>query len=85
MKILKETKYLAFVLPDKEQGVTQPAKTKLVAVVNIHHEEVIAEIKWFSKWRQYCFYPYPNTIWNITCLNDVNTVIEELMNERKNK
>ena len=61
----------------------QPKKTKLIGIVNKHHEEVIGEIRWFSRWRQYCFYPYPNTIWNITCLTDVNSVIKDLMDERK--
>ena len=49
MKLLKETQYLAFVVPDNKEGVRQPKKTKVVAVVNRHHEEVIGEIKWFAK------------------------------------
>ena len=84
MIVLKETKYLAFAIPDEVEGVVKK-KTKEVAIINIHHEEVIGEIRWFSKWRQYCFYPYENTIWNTTCLEDVQSVIKELMDERKKK
>jgi hypothetical protein len=77
MNVIKETKYLRFI--DKE--IRQ--KTKIIGVVNIHHDEEIGEIKWFSRWRQYCFYPSNNTIWNKTCMEDVHEVITDLMEERK--
>jgi hypothetical protein len=77
MNILKETEYLRFVEFEKKE------KTKVIAVINKHHEEVLGMIKWFSRWRQYCFFPNTETVWNINCLNDVNEVIKNLMNERK--
>lgn len=81
MEIIKETQYLAFGV------VEQPKekKTKWIAIINVHHEEIIGEIRWFSRWRQYCFYPYHDTVWNTTCMEDIQTVIKELMNERKKK
>jgi uncharacterized protein YprB with RNaseH-like and TPR domain len=79
MNILKETQYLRFVEFEKKQ------KTKVIAVMNKHHEEIIGMIKWFSRWRQYCFFPTNNTVWNINCLNDVNLVITMLTDERKKK
>jgi hypothetical protein len=79
MKVIKETKYLSFVIVP--MGVTR--KTKVVAIVALHHNEMIGEIRWFSKWRQYSFYPFNKTIWTPACLDDVNTVIKELMEERK--
>ena len=78
MTTIKETQYLRFI------DLEARTKTKIIAVVNIHHDEQIGEIKWFGKWRQYCFYPNGNTIWNVNCLNDVNSVITNLMEERKN-
>ena len=78
MKIINITKYLRFI--DKEVK----KKTKIVGVVNIHHDEEIGEIKWFSRWRQYTFYPSDGTVWNKDCLNDINSVINKLMEERKN-
>ena len=77
MRTIKETEYLRFI--DKESRQI----TKIIGIVNIHHDEEIGEIRWFGKWRQYCFLPSPNTIWNTTCMEDVQTVIKELMNERK--
>jgi hypothetical protein len=79
MKTIKETTYLRFI--DKELR----QKTKMVGVVNIHHDEEIGEIKWFGRWRQYCFYPSSNTIWNTECLKEIYDIIKDLMNERKGK
>jgi len=76
MELLKETKYLKFVV------VEHKPKTLVVAVVNITHDEEIGVIKWFSRWRQYCFFPHPNTIWNKNCLDDINDVITSLTPER---
>ena len=77
MKIIKETQYLAFV------ETPTRGKTKVIAIVNRHHEQIIGEIRWFGRWRQYCFFPYNDTVWNTTCMDDVNSVIGELKNERK--
>ena len=74
---LKTTKYLRF------DVVKDTGKTKVIFIVNIHHDEVLGEIKWYPGWRQYCFYPNHSTIWNPHCLNDVSTVIKELMDDRK--
>ena len=76
MEIIKETKYLAFVV------VPSKGKTKIITIINRHHEEVIGEIRWFSRWRQYCFFPYDGTIWNTTCMEDVQNVINGLKEER---
>jgi hypothetical protein len=73
----KTTKYLRF------DVVKDTGKTKVIFIVNIHHDEVLGEIKWYPGWRQYCFYPNHSTIWNPHCLNDVSTVIKELMDDRK--
>lgn len=31
----------------------------------------IGEIKWFSNWRKYCFFPYENSVWDYKCLNEI--------------
>jgi len=72
LEILKETKYLQFIVKEHKP------KTKVVAVVNKTHQEEIGEIRWYSAWRQYCFFPYDRTIWNKGCLTDINDMITEL-------
>jgi hypothetical protein len=78
METLKETPYLLF-----RSYYVPKQKTLTVSVINIHHNQEIGVIKWYSAWRQYCFFPEFNTIWNKECLNSVNEVITELMNARK--
>jgi len=80
MSIIKETQYLIF----EDQEIPKK-KTKVINVVNINADEVIGVIKWYGPWRQYCFFPEFDTVWNITCLTDVNDVIQKLMKDRKTK
>jgi len=83
MEIIKETKYLQFIL-EQPKG----KKTKVVNVINKNSQEKIATIEWYGNWRQYCFMPERfefNTVWNNTCLTDVISVINQLMKEREIK
>ena len=45
----------------------------------------IGRIKWFSNWRQYCFFPDENTLYNSECMKDVSEFIDGLMQERKER
>lgn len=78
MKI-KETQYLVF------EDFQTKRKTKYVLVSNKNSEDLIGVIKWYAPWRQYCFFPASDTIWNTTCLDDVQEVISKLMQDRKTK
>ena len=81
MTTFKETKYLTFATEE-----IKGRKTKIVHVINKSNTNRLATIVWHSNWRQYCFLPNPEfqTVWNKDCLNDVNSVITKLMEERKN-
>lgn len=79
MNVIKETQYLVF-----EEQPTK-TKTKVIHVVNRHHENVIGVIKWYGSWRQYCFFPTSDTVWNTGCLVDVQDVIQKLMQDRRTK
>ena len=78
METIKTTKYLRF-----DSYTVHGKKTKIVSVVNIHHNKEIGVIQWYSAWRQYCFFPGYNTIWNKECLGDINEVIYSLMEGRR--
>lgn len=81
MKYKKETKYLIFKeLPNPGR------KTKIISIINKSSDEEIGTIEWYSSWRQYCFMSgmmHYGTVWNNTCLADVVSVLNELMDERK--
>lgn len=80
MAEIKKTEYLIF-------DSTQPEgmKTNVVSVTNIKSGTEIGKIAWYSPWRQYCFLPKGNTVWNIQCMRDVLFVINKLMEERRGK
>ena len=53
---------------------------KLFSMSN--HDIKLGEIKWFGAWRQYCFYPEENTIFDRKCLTYINNFLEEV-NKKK--
>ena len=40
-------------------------------------------IQWRSAWRQYCFFPSDNTLYNNQCLLDIADFINQLMEKRR--
>jgi len=73
----KTSKYLEFII-----GKFKP-RTKAIGVWSRKSGEILGEIKWFSRWRQYTFFPRPETIFNSECLDDIRSYIKDLMDERK--
>jgi len=58
-------------------------KTKHYTVLNIKSDDILGWIKWYGPWRQYCFFPLHNTIFNNGCMLDIIDFIKKLMEERK--
>ena len=77
----KESKWIYFekVTPEK------PRKTDIFKVVAKADNFVLGEIKWYPSWRCYAFYPTGNTVFELTCLQDITNFVKSLMSERKNK
>ena len=71
------TKYLEF------WRVKEYAKTSKWEVVSKSGSN-LGYIKWFARWRQYCFFPYEGTVFNRTCMKDVEEFISREMEARKN-
>ena len=73
------TEYLMF-------SRTQVANRK-TDIVNVRSRRdawtPLGQIKWYGKWRQFCFYPSGDTIFNRACLKDIDAEIEKLMAERR--
>ena len=79
MEQIRCTKYLRFFL------ISMNPKTMTYEVLSINQGLRLAIIKWYGPWRQYCFYPEANTVWNVGCLQDINKFINDLMAERRMK
>lgn len=73
-----ESEYLTFIEDDHYEG-----KTQRIVILSKRHCSVLGEIRWYGAWRQYAFYPEPETIWNPQCLDDVKACIKILADERK--
>ncbi len=58
-------------------------KTNKWFVVAKRSDAMLGEIKWYGPWRQYCFFPAMETIFNVGCLNSICEFISEEMEHRK--
>ena len=77
------SKYLAFRLVNDVGRDGRLPKTQTWSVDSRSGGYRLAIIKWYRAWRQYTLFPEPNTVWNKTCLQDVNAFIDGLMEARK--
>ena len=77
---MTKNKYIEFKLLERKP------KTSVYSVSNIKQVEldglILGIIKWFPSWRQYCFFPEADCVFNIHCLNDIKEFIQDLMDER---
>lgn len=74
---ISETDYLRFT-----DNTPPDRKTKVVAVWSTRIRGVrLGEIYWFGRWRQYAFFPSPDTVWSRDCLLHVAAEVEKLNTE----
>jgi|GEM_PF-1172267 len=71
-----QRKYIHFVL------IKDTGKTMLFEVRNNRTEYTLGELKWYPAWRQYCFFPMRDTVFNRDCLDDISDFIGELIHDR---
>ncbi|KKL04070.1 hypothetical protein LCGC14_2619740 [marine sediment metagenome] len=60
-------------------------KTKLIVVFSKLHKTHLGVIKWLGRWRQYAFFPLPDTAFNPECMADISEQIKFLQDEWKAK
>lgn len=61
-------------------------KTSVWKCVNGDREdEVLGLVKWYSRWRQYCFFPTTSTVFNSGCMADVIDFIQKAECDRTSK
>ncbi len=53
-------------------------KTQEWCVFTLNGEELLGEIKWFGRWRKYCFFPLEETVYEEKCLREIAIFIERL-------
>lgn len=62
---------------------SKSGKTNIYQVMNkgLH----LGDIKWWSPWRKYAFFPEEGTLFEQDCLRDIAEFIEKQMGKRRNK
>lgn len=73
----KTTKYMTFRL------VEQKPKTGVYHVLNNSSGFLLGIIRWYGPWRQYCFFPEAQTLFNVGCMQDIIDFIGELREESR--
>ena len=58
-------------------------KTRVWDVVTRDGGGVLGSVKWFGRWRQYSFFPKPDTIYESVCLGDIAAFMDAEMTARK--
>lgn len=62
--------------------IIEEAEPDVYDVYTRKHGDMLGEIRYFAKWREYEFYPASDTQWSWDCLRDLSGFINEL-NELK--
>ena len=60
-------------------------KTSVFAILSKSNDDILGIVKWYAPWRQYCFFPENDTLWNPSCMKDVREFILGLMSSRKRR
>lgn len=58
-------------------------KTKCWNIVTKEEGYLLGEIKWFSAWRKYSFFPLGSGVFEVNCLIDIVNFITAQMDARK--
>ncbi len=64
-------------------GVRDGQKTERWNVETKEDEDLLGEIKWFGRWRQYAFFPALECVFEQICMREISDFIEEVMRARK--
>ena len=70
----------------KDWGDSDSGKTRIWGVVSKDTPPVkLGEIKWFSRWRKYAFFPCTDTVFEEECLRDISFFVEQVTREHRAK
>ncbi len=72
MSDLQEAKYkhIHFVM------VAEKPKTTVWSCRNNRSDQELGEVRWYSPWRQYCYFPTTPAVYSASCLDDIKSFIQ---------
>ena len=59
-------------------------KKTQVWIINSKKGDYLGEVKWFSRWRKYSFFPAPDCIFEEVCLGDIADFLKWATDAHKN-
>lgn len=68
-----ESKYVRFV----SLGTRPGRKTECWSVQSKETGDLLGDVRWWSAWRRYSFWPADHTVFEQTCLRDIANFIED--------
>ena len=71
--IVLETEYFFIIKEDNPNR-----KTPIYHINENNTRDEIGEIKWYSAWRKYCFFPEYKTVWDNKCILQVMNFMNEI-------
>lgn len=57
--------------------------TKIYTVTDINETVILGYIKWHGAWRKYTFHPEAKTLFDVGCLIELSTMLEEITRSYK--
>ena len=80
---MSDSKWIEF----ENRMVEYGRKTSIWFVRAKEYGDKLGEVKWFGRWRKYCFFSEPHSVFEQDCLRDIADFIgaktKEHRNERK--
>ncbi len=58
--------------------IGEKPKTKVWGCFNNKTKIQLGVVKWHSHWRQYCFFPVGDCVFNDSCIDDIIHVLKQL-------
>ena len=60
------------------EKVASTSKTDIYELRNERTDSVLGVVQWYGSWRQYCFFPKGETIFNKGCLSSILDFLTEV-------
>jgi len=73
-----------------DEGVPKNAKTHIFRIEaktdfteGVEDLVILGTVKWFGRWRAYCFFPGTNTVYEKTCLREIADFCQDMTTAHK--
>lgn len=60
------------------ERIEKKARISVWGCHNNSNDTLLGVVRWEYAWRQYCFYPEPNIVFSVGCMEDITHFIKHL-------